>query len=267
MLRAQRTVFVIWNVPAPGTTVGRVNLQNVPDKVKKLSNVIIPDAAKAPVLASQVASLPVFSLGTPPARPPTPPTPTPGGWIAVDAGERHTCGIRTDGTVACWGSNTNGHGTYYGQADPPAGAFTAISAGRNHSCGVRTDGTIECWGADSSGQLQAPAGTFQSVSAGFYHTCGIRTDATVACWGSNTAGQADPLPGAFNSISASFDYTCGVRTDGTIECWGDDDSDETNPPAGTFISVSSDLVHILRRPQGCGRRLLGHPHRPRWQRR
>ncbi len=49
MLRAQRTVFVIWNVSAPGTTVGRVNLQNVPDKVKKLSNVIIPDAAKAPL--------------------------------------------------------------------------------------------------------------------------------------------------------------------------------------------------------------------------
>ena len=35
MLRAQRTVFVIWNVPAPGTTVGRVNLQNVPDKVQE----------------------------------------------------------------------------------------------------------------------------------------------------------------------------------------------------------------------------------------
>ena len=49
MLRAQRTVFVVWNVPAPGTTVGRVNLQNVPDKVKRLSNVIIPDGAKAPV--------------------------------------------------------------------------------------------------------------------------------------------------------------------------------------------------------------------------
>ena len=48
MLRAQRTVFVVWNVPAPGTTVGRVNLQNVPDKVKKLSNVIIPEAAKVP---------------------------------------------------------------------------------------------------------------------------------------------------------------------------------------------------------------------------
>ncbi len=49
MLRTQRTVFVVWNVPTPGTTVGRVNLQNVPDKVKKLSDVIIPDHAKAPV--------------------------------------------------------------------------------------------------------------------------------------------------------------------------------------------------------------------------
>ena len=79
MLRAQRTVFVIWNVPAPGTTVGRVNLQNVPDKVKRLPNVIIPDAAKAPVLPSEVAGLPAFILPTPtPAPTPTPvPTPAP----------------------------------------------------------------------------------------------------------------------------------------------------------------------------------------------
>ncbi len=57
MLRAQRTVFVVWNVPAPGTTVGRVNLQNVPDKLKRLSNVIIPDAAKAPVTREAVADV------------------------------------------------------------------------------------------------------------------------------------------------------------------------------------------------------------------
>ena len=55
MLRAQRTVFAIWNMPAPGITVRRVNLRNAPDKVKKLSNVITPDAAKAPVMAEAVA--------------------------------------------------------------------------------------------------------------------------------------------------------------------------------------------------------------------
>ena len=47
LLRTQRTVFEIWNVSAPGTTVGQVNRQNVPDKVKKLDNVIIPNTAKA----------------------------------------------------------------------------------------------------------------------------------------------------------------------------------------------------------------------------
>ncbi len=48
VLRAQRTVFAIWNVPAPGTTIGSVVLQNVPDKIKRLRNVIIPDSAKQP---------------------------------------------------------------------------------------------------------------------------------------------------------------------------------------------------------------------------
>ena len=62
VLRTQRTVFVVWNVPAPGTTVGQVLLQNVPDKVKKLTNVIIPDAAKAPIRPEAVGSLPRFTL-------------------------------------------------------------------------------------------------------------------------------------------------------------------------------------------------------------
>lgn len=64
LLRTQRTVFVIWNVPAPGTTIGRVQLQNLPDQVKKLGDVIIPDWVKHPTtevnpeLAEAVQSLP-----------------------------------------------------------------------------------------------------------------------------------------------------------------------------------------------------------------
>ena len=77
MLRAQRTVFVVWNVPASGTTVGRVNLQNVPDKVKRLSNVIIPDGAKAPVTSDAVADLPSFALPEPTPAPSPVPTPIP----------------------------------------------------------------------------------------------------------------------------------------------------------------------------------------------
>ena len=37
----------------------------------------------------------------------------------------HTCGVRSDGSVACWGYNEDG------QATPPAGSSVSVSAGRN----------------------------------------------------------------------------------------------------------------------------------------
>lgn len=55
ILRAQRAVFAIWNVPAPGTSVGQVVLQNLPDKVKQLVDVIIPDAAEGPLTPREVS--------------------------------------------------------------------------------------------------------------------------------------------------------------------------------------------------------------------
>ena len=52
-------------------------------------------------------------------------------WLAVSVGEHHTCGIRTNGFVTCWGGN------WTGQADPPLGAFASIDAGDNSFCGIR----------------------------------------------------------------------------------------------------------------------------------
>ena len=169
-----------------------------------------------------------------------------GRWLAVSTGERHTCGIRTNGTVACWGSNTTQYGaTYTGQADPPTGTFTSVSAGPVHSCGVRTDGTITCWGSDYLDRLNAPAGTFKSVSAESSHACAVRTGGTVACWGNDRDGQATPPPGEFSSVSTGSRFTCGVRTDGTIACWGYEGYQGrlASPPSGTFTSVSTALSH------------------------
>ena len=65
----------------------------------------------------------------------------PASFKAVSAGGDHSCAIRTDDTVTCWGQNS------LGQADAPTGSFKAVSAGRDHSCGIRTDDTITCWGS------------------------------------------------------------------------------------------------------------------------
>ena len=55
----------------------------------------------------------------------------------VAAGAIHTCALRGDDTVTCWGDNE------HGQTNAPSGTFDAVSAGRSHSCGLRTNG-ITC---------------------------------------------------------------------------------------------------------------------------
>jgi hypothetical protein len=118
---------------------------------------------------------------------------TPEVGSTISAGTSHTCGVKTDGTLACWGSNSSG------QATPPGGTFTQVSGGTFHTCGVKTDGTLACWGDNRQGQATPPGGTFTQVSAGRSHTCGLKTDATLACWGDDGQGQATPPGGTFRS--------------------------------------------------------------------
>ena len=68
----------------------------------------------------------------------------------ISAGAYHTCGVKTDGTLACWGRSRT-----YGQATPPAGTFTQVTTGWWHTCGVKSDGTVACWGRNLEGQLNA----------------------------------------------------------------------------------------------------------------
>lgn len=140
----------------------------------------------------------------------------------VRAGGHHTCALKPDGTVICWGRNVEG------EATPPA-ALTSVAqlgAGGFHTCALKTNGTVVCWGSNQFGQATVPAGltSVAEVSVGFYDTCALKTDGTAVCWGYDFLGEAtvpDGLSGIAH-VSAGFYHSCAVKTDGTIACWGND---------------------------------------------
>ena len=163
--------------------------------------------------------------------------PPEGLFASVSAGRSHTCGVLDNGEVACWGSNSEG------QSAPPGGRFEAVSAGGAHTCGVLEGGEVSCWGSDADGRSTSPGGRFASVSAGSGHTCGVRDSGVVACWGDDSDGQSATPGGLFVSVSAGDFHTCGVRDSGDVACWGLDADGQSTPPGGHFVSVSAGGFH------------------------
>jgi len=167
---------------------------------------------------------------------------------SISAGDFHTCGVKPDGAVLCWGRDN------YGQATPPNSTFTQVSAGLYHTCGITTDESVACWGINNSGQALPPNGSFTQVNVAKYHSCGVKIDGSVVCWGfenmvgqdsfheGDNKGQASPPSGTFTQVSASDLRTCGLKTDGNVTCWGYDD-EQFSPPRGTFTQVSTGNSH------------------------
>ncbi len=159
----------------------------------------------------------------------------PTAFTAVSAGGDHSCALRSDGSVVCWGDNL------HGQATAPSGTFTQVSAGSWHSCGLRTDGSIVCWGQNEDGEATAPSGSFTYISAGVSRSCAVRTSGSIVCWGAKDPSEATAPSGSFSQVVAGNAYSCGLRTDGTVNCWGLPDEGTISgrfTPSGSFTAVS-----------------------------
>ncbi len=173
-----------------------------------------------------------------------------GTWRSLSAGERHTCGIRVDGTLWCWGADESGQlGFAAVAATTPAqvgtGTWREVSGRGAHACAIDEANQLWCWGENNYGQRGAgsveplPAmnqipGQWEHVDTSHYHTCAIAKDTTLWCWGENTYGQLgddtimirnEPTavvgtPDHWRSIALGGSHTCGVRDDDTLWCWG-----------------------------------------------
>ena len=139
-----------------------------------------------------------------------------GEFIQVSAGHFHSCGVKIDETVKCWGMG--------GIGASPGGLFLQVSAGSKHTCGILKDHTLRCWGKNSSGQADPPLGRYVQVSSGLDHSCALTDKGLAVCWGGNSHGHVDaPKDVQFKQVSASFwHHSCGIDIKGDLRCWGAD---------------------------------------------
>lgn len=171
--------------------------------------------------------------------------------------QTHSCALREDGAVLCWGGNEVGQlgDGSQGDSNTPvavqglAGPVASLALGNQHSCALTRAGAVQCWGSNAllqlgsenfgEGQLQPvtvpglDAGVVE-IAAGEEHSCARRVAGEVRCWGRNDIGQAGDgttlatlaptavtsLGDQARSLGMGGDHACAILVDGAIRCWG-----------------------------------------------
>lgn len=167
-------------------------------------------------------------------------------YSAVAAGTDFSLALRTDGTIAAWGSPGN-----LGSA-VPAGLnnVVAIAAGASHGLALRSDGTVAAWGANNAGQTNVPAGLtgVKAIAAGEAHSVAVKNDGAVVAWGSNDMSQLSIPAGLSNvaAIAAGLNHTVALRGDGTMVAWGlNSDGQIPSQPVPNVTRIAAGRLHTV----------------------
>ncbi len=134
-------------------------------------------------------------------------------WLSVKAGDKHTCALKSDSQLWCWGDHSKGQlGTRALDSTIPNKValflpWSDFALGANHTCGVENTQDLWCWGDNSSTQLSSSvtegsrddpkrisaSGNWVAITAGQTHSCAIREVASntryTFCWGENAMYQ------------------------------------------------------------------------------
>jgi alpha-tubulin suppressor-like RCC1 family protein len=151
-------------------------------------------------------------------------------YVAV--GGEHSCLVREDGALWCWGRDWLGSTATIRKPTAIAGlgSVSAVALGGDHACAI-SDGHVLCWGLNQQGQLgdgtrldsatPKPVSDIAdavSIAAGFDSTCVVRASSALWCWGGGKP-LAHVLDGV-QQVGVGMSHACARLSGGRVQCWG-----------------------------------------------
>lgn len=172
--------------------------------------------------------------------------------VQISASSTHTCALRKNKQIVCWGSNWSGElgdGSSEAKVAPVTVQLlddaTSVAAGYRHTCARRTSGKVVCWGENRSGQLGAGAPGVRgmvevaglidavAVSAGDEFSCASLASGGLSCWGAASRGRLgngtvsdyttpQPVSGlkGVTALGLGDRLSCALGEGKQVSCWG-----------------------------------------------
>jgi len=165
------------------------------------------------------------------------------GFTQVATSDAHTCAVKSDHTLWCWGSNASGqlgNGTTTGlggvglgnplpgQVDMLGSNVVQSMGGPDHSCAIKDNNSLWCWGYNGWGQLG------NGTTSGAFGTSTVNPWPGLVAYLTSNVGQA--------AIAGS--HSCAVKGDHSLWCWGKNQSGEL----GNGTTLGADGGHDFRNP-------------------
>ncbi len=171
-------------------------------------------------------------------------------WERVATGVNHTCGIKTNGTLYCWGSNNAGqlgNGTNEPHYQPEKvgndSNWRDMALGSSNTCAIKTDGSTYCWGNNylveteynKSPERVGTDNDWTQISSGTSHFCAIKSNGSIYCWGygghgqfgtgSNEHGVEIPTlavsENRWKYLSSANYHSCAINSHDNLFCTGE----------------------------------------------
>ena len=175
--------------------------------------------------------------------------------------------VRTDGTVAAWGSgnatnlpasasnvvalvasgSTGSFGNYALRADgrvvswngtsaPNLSNIVAIAVGNNFGYALRAEGTLTNWGNVPLPGFAPGLNQITAVACGYNnHAVALRRDGTVVVSGNGAVTNVPASVTNVLAVAAGYSYAMALRADGKVIAWG----------SGTITNLPASLTNIV----------------------